>query len=1169
MLAMFCFFLSNRSYAQQITLTVKKEKLVNVIKQLRKQSKGYDFAFNAAILERSNPVTVSLSATSLEKALTEIFKGQPLTYDISNGTIMIREKEVKPTKEPEEKGLKESINQQTIQGRVLNDKVQPLSGSSITIKNTGLQYITDKDGYFEIPTRYRDSIIIISFIGYETKEVTTPHTTQVILAQNRATLGFVDVVVNTGYQSLPKERATGSFVVIDSSLFNRKVSTNILDRLDGVTSGLIFNGLAYNTPINTPTGAGKNLGINIRGENTINAATDPLIVIDNFPYEGNLSAINPNDIESVTVLKDAAAASIWGAKAGNGVIVINTKKGKYNTPVKISFSTNLNVISKPDLFNNDRYISSQDYIDIEKRLFDNKYFDQDLSNTVTFPPVSPVVELLSKHRENIISDQELEKQLILYRDRDIRSDYDKYIYQTQVNRQYHLSINGGNDKHSFFLSAGQDNNRGNFIGKKDSRSTLTLGHIARLIKGLTLSSNLLYSKSTIKNEFNENLYGQLVSLSGNYTGLFPYAQLADDQGNPLSIARGTTDAYKKSLESKGFKDWNYKPFQEFLLADATRAISDLTLRFNLEYKISDPLKVNILYQHQNQVINGRNYQSPESYYVRNMVNTFAQYNQQTMSTKFIFPQGAVLNMNTYNWNVNNFRGQLNYDRKFGVHTVTGILGAEVREINVEGWSRTSYGYDDQFGTGVPNLNYSDAFPTNPGGASYIPAPTGDVYGNLDRFISYYTNLAYCYSDRYTLNFSARKDGSNLFGANVNNRFTPLWSTGIGWNVAKEEFYDMPLFTLLKIRGTFGYNGNIGNTPAQLTARYLPIYPESPFLPATIISAPNPELKWEKIKNINVGLDFATKANVISGTLEWYRKEGIDLLQPTPIASQTGFTSFTGNYANVRTQGIDLTLNSINTRGKFLWKTTLLYSHLKDKLTSYDVKPTSSSILLDRSLVVGKSMYGLFSYEWKGLDPATGDPLGNLNGVASKDYTAIINNYQPDSLIYHGSFRPSSFGALRNEFSFKNFSLSANITFKFGHYFRRTSTSLNYTSILQGRQNSDYEQRWQKPGDELITSVPSVIYPDNSQRAQFYQYSSVLVESASHIRLQDVRFSYLINNSFIKRMKLQNFQLYAYASNLGILWRKNKHNIDPDAYSSLTNTIFSAPFSLAFGLNLTL
>jgi len=284
-----------------------------------------------------------------------------------------------------------------------------------------------------------------------------------------------------------------------------------------------------------------------------------------------------------------------------------------------------------------------------------------------------------------------------------------------------------------------------------------------------------------------------------------------------------------------------------------------------------------------------------------------------------------------------------------------------------------------------------------------------------------------------------------------------------------------------------------------------------------------------------------------------------LIQPTGLAPQTGFDTYTANTASTHTSGWDINLTTQNIERSIKWNTTVLFSAIRDKVTKYDQPLTNTSITSPGG-VVGKSLFGVFAYKWAGLDPLTGDPQGYLNNKVSKDYTSIINNFQPDSLVYIGSLRPTKFGALRNDFSYRNFSLSVNITYYFGYVIRRPSVNLNYAALLSG-QYYDYALRWQKPGDEKTTNVPSLVYPNNADRNSFYQNSEVLFDAGDHIRLQDIKLGYDLPQKIMSKAGLQRLQLYAYANNIGVIWRKNKYGLDPD-----TMVAPPIPFSFSFGIS---
>jgi TonB-dependent SusC/RagA subfamily outer membrane receptor len=292
--------------------------------------------------------------------------------------------------------------------------------------------------------------------------------------------------VNNGYQTIGRERTTGSFVKIDNELLNRKVSTNILDRLDGVTSGLLFNRNNINDEL-----------LSIRGRSTLldkDAAT-PLIVLDNFPYEGDIANINPNIVESITILKDAAAAAIWGARSGNGVIVITTKKGSYQQPIRIDANVNTTFSQKPDLFYSKNFLSATDYIDVEQYLFGKGFYDAQLNSTTSFTALTPVVELLARKRAGTISAADADNQINQLRSNDVRKEFSKYVYQTPVNRQYALTISGGGVNNSFIVSAGHDNNTDLLSRNGYTRSSFNAENRLRLFKGFELVTTIYYTAS--------------------------------------------------------------------------------------------------------------------------------------------------------------------------------------------------------------------------------------------------------------------------------------------------------------------------------------------------------------------------------------------------------------------------------------------------------------------------------------------------------------------------------------------------------------------------------------------------------------------------------------------------------------------------------------------------
>lgn len=1060
-----------------------------------------------------------------------------------------------------------------LQGRILSfESGEALVGASILLKGSTTGATTDKDGHFTLPVSDTKEIaLVVSFIGYRSLDtlIRLPLTSALILSLHQEP-SFLQEVAITGYQQIPRERSTGSFVNVGQQLLNRKVSTNLLDRLDGITSGVLFKAEQQKATSANPLG--RNLGIRIRGENTLGDITqvsrDPLIVVDNFPFEGNLDNINPNDVESVSILRDAAAASIWGARAGNGVIVITTKKGSKNAPMTVELNSNVSISSKPDLYADRNYLPSADYIQAEKILFDAGYFNADLADNISQSPLSPVIELLEQQKNGLISDAQTDAQLSELGRQDLRSQYLRHVYRRAVNQQYAASIKGGNQQASYALSAGYDHNLSDQIGNDYSRLTLNSKTTYSLAKGLDLTTALNYSNNLTTTNNYQNNFGYL-PVGGKYGNLYPYARLAAEDGSPLAVVRDYRKGYTESAETRGLLDWQYRPLQETATADNSTRINSLLLRGGLQYRISPSLSAEVIYQNESQRIHSFDNRSQDSYYARDLINRFTLQNSDGSLT-YQVPKGGILMQNNTFWQSQNLRTQLNLDRKFGnSHQLTALAGAEARRLQTKGQIRTSYGYNDDLGVSVNNLDFKSPLTVNPSGTAQIPAPAGEIYTYDSRFLSYYANGAYTYLNKYTLSVSARKDGANIFGAKTNNRFSPLWSAGIAWDISKSNFYKISWMPYMKLRSSYGYSGN----PYQGTAYVKGVYSTSSYTGAQTIqnlTAPNPELRWEKVGTLNIGLDFASKRNMVNGSIEYYIKKGSDLIERQQLAPSVGFSQFFTNGAATATHGLDLTLNGEVTIGQLRWQPVILLSLIKDKIERFSVRQSAASIQNPdgRPGIIGKPLYGIYSYRWAGLDPATGDPQGYLNGEISADYLGIINNFNADSLVFHGSAVPKIFGSLRNDFSFKGFSISINLTYKLGYFFRRQSVSPNYADVLAGYAHQDYQRRWQKPGDESLTDIPSFVYPSNTARSTFYRFSQATVERADHLRLQDIRLSYDLP-AFKKGAG--DAQIYLYAANLGILWRANKYGIDPDVAPVAVTTDHNLPraFSIAMGIKVKL
>lgn len=1045
-----------------------------------------------------------------------------------------------------------ALSQYVVKGTVYaTEDNLPLPGALLLSKQANTQSITDANGQFTIIMSQRTDTLSISMLGYISQNLPLqlPLKTALTIKLQAQAASLKEVVVSTGYYQVPRERATGSFTQIDNQLLNRSVSTDILSRLENVTSGLQFerrNSIGENT---------QPASLRVRGVNTIYANNSPLIVLNNFPYEGDINDINPNDVESITVLKDAAAASIWGARAANGVIVINTKNSKYNQLNRIAFSSNVNIGARPNLSYNPNFIPSPDWLVVEELLFNRGFYPE--QEAAALPPY---VELLIKQRDGQLSQADFNTQKNLLQQQDIRSEARNVLYQNMLNQQYHVQANGGNNKQHYYIAAGIDRNQAAIKRNNLSRLNITANNQLKLTNQLELSSGIYYTRTQT-----ENNGISLSDLKPATFGIIPYTRLADENGNPLPILKDRRLLYEESAISRGLLDWQYRPLDEQRLNNRLLSENQLRLDAGLQYRFLKDFNLSFSYRYLQGQDKRSTLYAAESYYTRNLVNRFTQTN----GTRII-PEGAILEEGNNQQEAHFGRLQLNYQSKATKNGVWNVLaGAEIREDNRRGAPGfLLYNYNPDILTGTTVFDYTRNYPVLPQGTARIPANPFSFSDLTERNLSYYANASYSWKQKYVFSASSRWDASNLFGVKTNQKGVPLWSAGASWEISKEEWFALAALPYLRLRSTFGYNGNVNSAVSAFPSLQNATNNLTQFRFGIITSPGNPSLRWEKVQTLNLAADFAMAKERIKGTLEYYLKNASDVLGDIFLDPTTGITGISNriNYADMRTSGLDLELQSINIQKKhFSWQTIYLFSQVKNKITRYDENQTagvSVSYLSATPIPVqGVSRDAIYALPWSGLSPVDGQPIVLLNGNPSTDYTTYLNTLSPQDIQMAGVTVPVYHGALRNTLNYQNISLSANISWKAGYVFRRTS--VDYNQLLNnGAPHRDYLMRWQQTGDELRTNIPALPNTINNNRDLVYTYSNTLIEKGDHIRLQDIQIAYTISKTNLKKVPFQSLRLSVYANNLGLLWTANKQNLDPD----YANASYPTPRTIAFGLN---
>lgn len=588
------------------------------------------------------------------------------------------------------------------------------------------------------------------------------------------------------------------------------------------------------------------------------------------------------------------------------------------------------------------------------------------------------------------------------------------------------------------------------------------------------------------------------------------------------------------------------------------------IQTGIRYPVTAWLDLNLRYQWNKSLGNNEVLYNLDSYYTRNLINRGTYI--QSGKPMYNFPYGAISDQYQSTRTSESGRFQADIKKQWEDIKLTGLLGADIQDAISTGWGYINYGYDPSLMTFKGNLDFSKSFPiySSLGSDELLPYNIKESSLDRQRFVSLFSNASLTFKDKYIFYGSARRDASNLFGVKTNDKWTPLWSIGGAWLLHKEKFLNASWIDLLKIRGSYGFSGNVNSSMSGETVLvyYNSMVPDVDYPSGGVQRPPNPTLRWEKVGNLNFGVDLVFFSGKFTASIDAYKKKTKDLISRFPLDPTSGFVSMDMNVGKTKSQGLDINIGVKHAIRSLIWNGNLLFSYNNNWVTDSYVNYTGPTLLVRtgeaRATTKGLQVYPAYSYRWAGLDPLDGTARGYLNGELSKDFSKIMSaNTQLADLVYHGSARPLLFGAFRNTFSLGRVSFSANISYRFLYFFRRQG--LNYAQLFySGDGHKDYYSRWQKPGDEQNTNVPAFQYPITNANT-FYQYSEVLMERGDHVRLEDIRFTY---NIPFPSIGIKNFRANVQANNLGILWRANKLKLDPQVEGGIP-----LPRAYSFGVEI--
>ncbi|WP_321282481.1 SusC/RagA family TonB-linked outer membrane protein [Marinifilum fragile] len=1100
-----------------------------IFKEIQKQT-GYVVMYNNADLNKNESIEVDFNNVDLDEALKEILDQKGLTFQVKEDFIIL-EKDRSPKKiEGQQQEKKE------IKGTVTDSEGVPLPGVSVVIKGTNIGVATDIDGNYSLELESDKEILIFSFVGMlpQEKNYTGQLVLNVELSQD--TEGLEEVVV-TGYQVISKERATGSFDIINQDILESKITNNIIDKLNGVVAGMEVDN------------RGK---ITIRGLSTLRANTQPLIILDGYPLNADISTINPKDIEQVTVLKDAAAASIWGARASNGVIVITTKKSKKDK-ISYDFSASLTTRKKQAL-NTQDILSSKELIELQKEVFD--YYHEAWASVDNYGLyITDAEKIFYDVEQGRITDAEGQKQLNDLGRLDNSEQIKDLALQNPFIGRYDLSISGREDKHSFLIS-------GNFVHEKgDAKYQKNSSYNILFKDEFKYSDRLKFDVGLNYYHFEDK------SSPVDYSSLLKspqYQMLVDQNGNHLPTYKDyRSEKVMAQMVEDGLLDETFYPLKEREQIDNENVQNHTRLQLGLDYKIIEGLNFSLKYQYETGNSSLNRVYDKNSLTAKELYNNFTGRGDDGMLYHLV-PEGGIIDYTNKQLKSYNLRTQLNFNKVFREkHSLTALLGAEKSQtVNKTNRNR-------EIGIDVNSLNdvlinekeissFSEPIAPN----TYPQYNANDYDEKLevdDRFVSFFGNFGYTFDDKYSLTASARIDQSNLFGTDKKYRYKPLWSVGGKWVISNEGFFNSEVINHLNLRASYGSSGNVAkqygpyliflsdyNSWAGLTSNF-------------VFSAPNDKLRWETTETFNIGTEIALLDNRLNGKIDLYKKNSYDLLSPKVIDPTLGFEQITLNVGEMQNKGIELTLNSKNiSTANFSWFTSLNFSYNKNNLEKIYDKPASGTEYFYTFNVEGKPSGALYTYKWAGLSEE-GDPqIYDSEGNATQRYLSDV-----EDVSYQGTYIPPYAGGITNNFNYKNFNFSFLIVYKGGHHMKANVPSLNRAS--DQRMSGVYRNRWRKPGDEKITDIPRYTGKYNYIRQYIWEKSDIHVIPADYIKLQSINLNYNFNDNLCKKLKVDRMVLGLQVENL-YTWVKNDLGQDPNV-TTLVNGSMGYPQRLNYTLNL--
>lgn len=990
-------------------------------------------------------------------------------------------------------------NRQQINGKVVDAQNQPLIGVTVMVKNSTSGTATGTDGTFTIAATPAD-VLVFSYIGYEPQEVAVGNQDAINVTMKPDARSLEEVVV-VGYSSKSKSELVSSVSVVSGNELRDVTTNNTAAMLQGKASGVTVSS-ASGQPGEAPK-------VRIRGTGSISAGADPLYVVDGVIG----GTANPTDIESITVLKDAAATGLYGSRAANGVIVITTKRGKSGR-TRVSYNGTTGVSQRTT--GNFKVMDGQQLFDHTNRMYENDYTGKRNNHIATLNQTNP-----NPSEADINAYLTSRNFPVTYADyvagvlptQPGNTNWLDEAFRTGITNNHQLSVSGGSEKTRFYISGNYFQEEGTVVNTSYEQTNFRANIDHDINDKLTITARVNTLFSNRDNDPSGAIYQSFINM--------PWDNPYNEDGTIRYVDANTVGWYGRDKSNFLYtSQYNYNRNRGQTLN------GDL----KLEYRVTDWLAF-----------------STTNRYTTS--NSRAESNNDSRTPGGKASNGSLNNSYGYG---NSFltSNLLTTNQQFGSHNLRGILGAEYQRNYNDGMSASGQGI-------FPGLEVLDAVakPVNIGG-----------YKSESKFMSGFLNVDYDFDSRYFATVSYRRDGSSRFGRDK--RFGDFYSVGAAWAISGEEFFQDLTSTvnLLKLRSSYGTTGNanIGDFEALDLYQFNVQYADQPGgFPRRLV---NPELTWEKAHTFDIGLEVGL-FNRIDLSLDYYNRTNKGILQQVPLSSATGFYWQTQNIGSVRNRGLDVEVSTKNLQGAFAWDTDFNISFNRNKvLELYGGQPIDRG---SQRIEEGRPIGSWFMREWKGVDPATGDPLWLLkqydaNGSFVKD--TVTTSYNNATRVYTGNTTPKFAGGIRNTFTYNNFTLSAFMNFVYGNKVYNYNRELfdadgaypTYNSIVL----QDGWNRWEKEGD--VATHPKAVLNGNKASNKT---SSRYLEDGSYLRLRNITFSYNLPETVTSRLKTENIRIFMSGDNLWTWTDFSGMDPEVDLTSGFSVTRYPGSKKLMLGVNI--